>query len=67
VQMNVLIDESIIQEAMHLSQISTKNDVINHALRELVRMHKQKDLRDLRGQVQFYDDYNYKSLREGAK
>ena len=63
---NVFIDDSIIQEAMNLSQIKTKKDVIDHALRELVRMYKQKDLRDLRGQVQFYDDYDYKALRNGC-
>ena len=62
---NVLIDDSIIQEAMDLSNIKTKKGVIDHALRELVRTHKQKDLRDLRGQIQFYDDYDYKALREG--
>ena len=61
---NVSIDDSLIQEAMNLSQIKTKKDVIDHALRELVRMYKQKDLRDLRGQVQFYDDYDYKALRD---
>ena len=62
---NVLIDDVIIQEAMDLSNIKTKKDVIDHALRELVRTYKQKDLRDLRGQIQFYDDYDYKALREG--
>jgi len=64
-QTNVFIDDSIIQEAMQLSNIKTKKGVIDHALREFVRMHKQKDLRDLRGKIEFYDDYDYKALREG--
>jgi len=62
---NVVIDDDVIKEALSISRLKTKKDVINRALREFVEIHSRKNLLDLRGQVVFEDSYDYKALREG--
>ena len=62
---NVDIDELVIREAMTLSGIKTKREIIDLALREYVAQRKRKDMRELRGQIQFSEGYDYKALREG--
>ncbi len=62
---NVVLDDQLVQEAMELTGIKTKKEIINLALYELVKNHRQKDLRELKGKVLFAEDYNYKAAREG--
>ena len=62
---NIVIDDKIMQQAMTLSGIKTKKEVVAQAIREFVARRARKDLLDLRGRVQFADDYNYKAMREG--
>lgn len=62
---NIVIDNKLMEQAMLLSGLTTKKDVVDRALREFVRRRSQKDLRELRGKVQFADDYDHKALREG--
>ena len=60
---NVVIDDHLIEEALKLSKIKTKKELIHKALEEFVRNRKRKDLKDIRGNVKFADDYDYKKLR----
>ena len=62
---NVVIDDGIMRKAMSLSNLKTKRSVIEMALREFVTSRSMADLSELRGQIQFADDYDYKALREG--
>ena len=62
---NVVIDDNVMKKAMSLSKLKTKRSVIEMALQEFVISRSMMDLSDLRGQVQFADDYDYKKLREG--
>ncbi|KAA0257651.1 type II toxin-antitoxin system VapB family antitoxin [Deferribacter autotrophicus] len=62
---NVVIDEELLKEAMKLTNAKTKKDVINLALKELVENLKRKNLADLKGKINFIEDYNYKLMREG--
>ena len=64
---NVAIDDDMMQRAMALSNLKTKKDVIDSALREFVEIRSRKDLLDLRGQIQFAHNYDYKALREGRR
>ena len=64
---NVVIDDDVMQRAMGLSRLKTKREVIDRALREFVEIHSRKDLLDLRGQIQFADNYDYTALREGRR
>lgn len=61
---NVVLDDDLINEAIKLSGIKTKKDVINFALRELVAAKRRKNLLDLEGKVKFQDNYDYKAMRE---
>jgi Arc/MetJ family transcription regulator len=60
---NVVIEDRLIEEAMALSKLKTKRDVVHKALEEYVRTLKKRDLRDLRGKVRLADGYDYKKLR----
>jgi len=60
---NVVIDDRLIEEAMALSKLKTKRDVVHKALEEYVRTLKKRDLRDLRGKISLAEGYDYKKLR----
>jgi len=61
---NIVIDESLLEEAFSVSKAKTKKDLVHEALRELVRLRKRKDLSELAGSVEFYKDFDHKKLRE---
>jgi len=61
---NVVIDDELINEAIRLSGIKTKKEVISFALRELVAERKRENLLDLDGKIRFRDGYDYKAMRE---
>ena len=66
------LDESLLNEAFQLTNITTQDELIKLALQELVRSQsgssgasrREKNLLDLAGQIQFIEDFNYKDLRE---
>lgn len=60
---NIELDDKLVSEAMRLSGASTKKEVVDLALRELVRMKKKKDLLDLVGQIDFDPDFDHKKAR----
>lgn len=60
---NIVIDDTLVEEAMALSKFKTKRDVVHKALEEYVRILKKKDLRALRGKVRLAEGYDYKKLR----
>lgn len=61
---NVVIDDKLMEQAMRVSGLSTKKDVVDRALQEFVQRHTRKDLSELRGKIQFCDNYDYKALRK---
>ncbi len=61
---NVVLDDELIDEALKLSGVKTKKDVIDFALREFVSTRKRENLLDLEGTIEFQEDYDYKVLRE---
>jgi len=60
---NIVIDEALIREAIALSRLRTKKDVVHRALQEYVRSLKKRDLRELRGRIHLSDGYDYKKAR----
>jgi Arc/MetJ family transcription regulator len=62
---NVVIDEALVQEALALSKIRTKRELIDRALREFVARRKLKDLMDLYGSDGMDPNYDYKAARSG--
>lgn len=65
VRTNIVIDDNLIKQAMRVSGLTTKKDVVNRALVEFVQRHTRKDLNELQGKIKFADNYDYKALRKG--
>ena len=62
---NIVLNDELVDEAFKFSQsISTKKELIETALREYVNNRKRKNIRDLRGVIDFSDDYDYKKMRK---
>ncbi|MDD5009210.1 MAG: type II toxin-antitoxin system VapB family antitoxin [Syntrophorhabdaceae bacterium] len=62
---NVVLDESLIDEALRLSNAKTKKELIHKALQEFVDNRKRRNLLDLSGKIKFAKRYDYKAMREG--
>ncbi|NLI92252.1 MAG: type II toxin-antitoxin system VapB family antitoxin [Peptococcaceae bacterium] len=61
---NIVIDDQLMEQAMKLSGLKTKKEVVDHALLEFVQRHKRRNLMELQGKIQFSDGYDYKAMRE---
>jgi len=62
---NIVIEDDLMNTAIILSGLKTKKEVVAKALQEFVAAYSRKNLLDLKGQINFSDGYDYKSLREG--
>jgi Arc/MetJ family transcription regulator len=60
---NVVIDETLMTEAMKATGLTTKKAVIDEALRTLVRLKAQEEVRSLRGKMRWEGDLD--AMREG--
>ena len=60
---NVVIDDQLMAEALESTGLKTKHAVIEEALRTLVRLKKQEQVRSLRGKLQW--EGSLSALREG--
>ena len=62
---NIVLDDKLMDEAfLYSDNIKTKRELIETALQEYVKNRKRKDLRDLKGQILFDKEYDYKAMRE---
>ena len=62
---NIVLNDELLDEAFKFSQsISTKRELIETALIEYVNNRKRKNIRDLKGKIDFIDNYDYKSMRQ---
>lgn len=61
---NIVLDETLVEEANSLTCASSKSELVDLALRELIRSRRKKNLFDLAGKIQLTDDYDHKCLRE---
>ncbi len=62
-QITLNLDDSLLNEAFQLTNLSTQEELINLALQELVGSRRKKNLLDLAGQIQFAPDFNHKDMR----
>ena len=60
---NIVLDEDLVAEAQEVTGIATKREVVNFALRELVRQRRRGKLNlfDLAGKIDFDDDFDPKA------
>ena len=61
---NIVIDDDLMQAALDVSGLKTKKDVVEEALRLLVRRGEQQKVRALRGKLKW--EGNLKELRGGT-
>jgi Arc/MetJ family transcription regulator len=64
---NIVLDDHLVSEAMRLSGLKTKKDVVNAALEDFVTTRSRRNLMDLRGTVSFSDGYDYKESRRSGR
>lgn len=50
---NIELDEKLVQEAMKLTKLKTKKELVNYALQELVSSLKRKKILDIEGKVEW--------------
>jgi Arc/MetJ family transcription regulator len=63
---NIVLDDNLVNEAFKYAEnIHTKRELIEVALKEFVTIRKVKNLRDLKGKINFDEDYDYKKMRAG--
>ena len=60
---NLQIDNELLQEAQQLGNFKTKKDTVNQALKEFVEHHKQLTMLELEGEIDYFEDYDYKAQR----
>ena len=60
---NIVLDDDLIDEAIRLTGLHTKRELVNLALKEPVQNRKKKDLFKLAGQLEFRDDFDHKAAR----
>jgi Arc/MetJ family transcription regulator len=63
-QSTLNLDETLVREALQLTKLTTQEELIDLALKELVQSRKKKNLFDLAGQIKFAPDFDHKALRE---
>lgn len=61
---NLALDDSLIREAQEVGHHTTKREAVTAALKEYVRRHRQKQIIELFGQVEYDESYSYKAARQ---
>ena len=62
---NIVLDDKLVAEAMKLTQVQTKREVVELALREMVARRKRRNVLDLVGQDLIAPDYDVRAVRAG--
>jgi len=60
---NIVLDDELTSEALRLTGVKTKREVVDLALRELVMRCRQQRLRQLRGKNLIDPDYDVHEIR----
>ena len=53
---NIILDDKLVQRAQKLTGIKTKREVVQEALRTLILLREQTELRGLRGKLSWEGD-----------
>ena len=61
---NLKIDEKLLADALKLGGFKTKKQAVNKALEEFVQHRRQLKGLELEGQIEYFDDYDYKKARQ---
>lgn len=61
---DLALDGSLIEEAVRAGNHRTKEEAVTAALLEYVQARKRREILDWVGQVDYFDDYDPKRLRD---
>ena len=61
---NLKIDEVLLADALKLGGFKTKKEAVNKALEEFVQHRRQLKVLELEGQIEYFEDYDYKKARQ---
>lgn len=53
---NIVIDDKLMQEALRATGLKTKKEAVDLALRTLLRLQRQRQIRSLRGRLDWRGD-----------
>lgn len=59
----VMIEDSLVEEARKIGRHDTTEDAVRCALREYIARHKRLRIVELFGTIEYDDDYDYKAVR----
>ncbi len=60
---NLAIDDRLIEEARRIGHHATKKEAVTAALDEYIRRHKQLEILELFGTIEYREDYDHKAAR----
>lgn len=60
---NLALDDKLIEEAVRVGGHRTKKAAVTAALTEYVKSRRRQRMLRWKGQVEYFDDYDYKALR----
>ena len=64
---NIVLNDQLVKEAFRYADVSTKRELVELALREFVKNHSRRDIRELKNKIQLDPNYDYKKLRKEKK
>lgn len=59
---NIVLDDKLIERAQKITGIKTKREVVHEALRTLILLNEQGEIRHLRGKLKWEGDLNEQRL-----
>ena len=62
---NIVLDDELVSEALRYTDVKTKRELVDLALREFLALRKRKNIRDLRGKDLLDPAYDYRRARRG--
>ena len=64
---NLALDDRLIEQAVKAGGHRSKREAVTAALREYVKQKRRQGIFELVGNVDYYDDYDYKTARRAKK
>lgn len=61
---NVVFDDALYSQAVAVAEKDTsEKEILTIALQEFISKRKKLDIRDIKGKIEFAENYDYKSMR----
>lgn len=57
-RINIMVDDKLMRETLRATGLKTKREAVDQALRTLLRLRKQSEIRRLRGKMDWQGDLN---------